>query len=86
MGLYACIAALSNTRLFLWTFLKESLSNRLVFTVLFINQYIAPVILSFLIYGQQAHSGLGIEFFVMLAGVMATLSFLILQAYRTRLK
>ena len=84
MGSYAVVAALSNQRLFLWSFLKKNLSNRLIFAGLFINQYIAPLVVSWIITGGRQVQGLGIEIFVMLAGVMATLTFLVINATRRR--
>lgn len=79
MALYAVGAVISNPRLFLWSFLSESWSNRAVFAGLFANQFIAPLLVAML-FSSRGAKGPGIELFVMLAGVMATMSFLIIQA------
>lgn len=79
LGLYAVAAVASNPKLFLWQFLTERRSNRLVFGILFINQFVAPLLVG-LYLSTPGTSGLGIEIFLMLAGVVATLSFLLLQA------
>jgi hypothetical protein len=78
MALYATSAVLSNPRLFLWRFLAAGWTNRLVFAGLFANQFAAPVVVA-LIFSRGA-KGPGLEFFVMLAGVVTTMSFLLLQA------
>ena len=83
MGLYAITAVLSNPKLFLWRFLAASWSNRLVFAALFANQFIAPLVVAWLT-GPSDNPGPGLELFVMLAGVIATLSFLLVQAYLSR--
>lgn len=83
LGLYAVAAVVSNPRLFLWQFLNERRSNRLVFGLLFINQFVAPLIVALLL-SRPAGRGFGIEIFVMLAGVLTTLAFLLLQARMAR--
>lgn len=79
MGAYAVAAVVSNPRLFLWHFLAARRSNRMVFGLLFLNQFVAPLLVAIFLYRPGA-SGLGVEVFVMLAGVVATMSFLLLQA------
>jgi hypothetical protein len=79
MALYATAAVISNPRLFLWGFLAASWTNRVVFAGLFANQFVAPVIVA-LVLSTRGSKGPGIELFVMLAGVVATMSFLLLQA------
>jgi len=79
MALYATGAVISNPRLFLWGFLAASWSNRLVFAGLFANQFLAPIVVALLL-STPGSKGPGIELFVMLAGVVATMSFLLLQA------
>ncbi|HSM51524.1 MAG TPA: hypothetical protein VLA75_08990 [Thermoanaerobaculia bacterium] len=79
MAAYAAAAILSNPRLFLWRFLAGGWANRLVFALLFANQFVAPVAVALLLPNPRPE-GLGLELFVMLAGVVATLSFLLLQA------
>ena len=79
LGLYAAGAVVSNPRLFLWRFLAGGFTNRLVFAALFANQFVAPVVVAFL-FSRPGSRGPGIELFVMLAGVVTTMSFLILQA------
>ena len=52
---------------------------------LFANQFIAPLIVAYLFLGVSANStGPGLELFVLLAGVIATVSFLTMQAYLKR--
>lgn len=79
LGLYAVAAVVANPRLFLWQFLAAGRSNRLVFGLLFINQFIAPLLVALLL-SQPGTRGPGIELFVMLAGVVTTMSFLLIQA------
>ena len=79
MGLYAIAAVCSNPRLFLWQFLGASVSNRIVFGLLFLNQFVAPLLVA-LFLTNPGSTGPGIELFVMLAGVVATLLFLLVQA------
>jgi hypothetical protein len=83
MGSYAVGAVLSNPRLFLWQFLAASWGNRIAFSALFANQFAAPVVVAFA-FAKPERSGPGIELFVMLAGVLATLSFLLFQAWQRR--
>lgn len=79
MALYAAGAVVSNPGLFLWGFLAASRTNRLVFAGLFANQFVAPALVAVIFSGRGA-KGPGIELFVMLAGVITTISFLMLQA------
>jgi hypothetical protein len=79
MGLYAVAALVSNPRLFLWRFLATGWNNRAVFAVLFVNQFVAPVVVGLLL-STPGSKGAGIELYVMLAGAVATISFLLLQA------
>ena len=79
MGLYAVAAVCSNPRLFLWQFLSAGVSNRMVFGLLFLNQFVAPLLVA-LFLTSPGSQGPGIELFVMLAGVVATLLFLLVQA------
>jgi hypothetical protein len=79
MGLYATAAIVSNPRLFLWRFLAAGWANRVAFAVLFVNQFVAPFVVALLL-SKPGASGPGVELFVMLAGVVTTISFLLLQA------
>ena len=79
LGLYAVAAAVSNPQLFLWPFLAARPSNRVVFAGLFANQFVAPLVVA-LALAKPGASGPGLELFVMLAGVVTTLTFLVLQA------
>ena len=79
LGLYATAAIISNPRLFLWSFLGAGWTNRVVFAVLFVNQFVAPLVVALLL-STPGSRGPGVEFFVMLAGVVTTMSFLLLQA------
>ena len=83
MALYATSAIVSNPRLFLWRFLAAGRSNWLVFGGLFANQFVAPVVVALLL-STPGSRGPGLELFVMLAGVVATMSFLLLQAHLQR--
>lgn len=80
MALYAAAALVSNPRLFLWRFLAGGWGNRLVFAGLFANQFVAPVVVGLLL-GTRGTRGAGIELYVMVAGVVTTISFLLLQAH-----
>ncbi len=80
MGVFALSSVLTNKDLFLWKFLEKNNTNKLIFAGLFLNQYIVPVLVGLLTLGTEPPSGIGIEFFVMLAGVLATLLFLSLTA------
>jgi len=84
LGCYAVSAVLSNRRLFLWRFLAAGWPNRLAFAVLFINQFVAPLVVAYFFKEPGASKGIGVELFVMLAGVGATLSFLMIQAFLIR--
>lgn len=79
LGLYAVAAAVANPQLFLWPFLAARPSNRVVFAGLFANQFVAPLVVA-LVLSKPGASGPGLELFVMLAGVVTTLTFLVLQA------
>lgn len=79
MGGYAVSAVLSNRDLFLWRFLAAGWANRLVFAGLFVNQFVAPVVVAWAT-GASGRPGPGLELFVMLGGVVATLVFLLVQA------
>jgi len=83
MALYATAAVVSNPALFLWSFLAAGWTNRLVFAGLFANQFVAPLLVAVVFSGPGA-KGPGIELFVMLAGVVTTISFLLLQARLAR--
>ncbi|MEQ8350470.1 MAG: hypothetical protein RH862_03245 [Leptospiraceae bacterium] len=87
MGLYAVSAVVSNQHLFLWQFLAASWANRWIFLALFANQFIAPLVVAYLFIGVTGNSaGPGLELFVLLAGVIATVTFLAMQAYLQRRK
>jgi hypothetical protein len=79
MALYAASAIISNPRLFLWRFLAAGWINRFVFAGLFANQFAAPLLVALLL-SRPGSRGPGVELFVMLAGVVTTLTFLLLQA------
>lgn len=79
MGLYALVAVISNPRLFLWRFLGAGWGNRLAFAAIFANQFVAPLAVALLL-SPRGVRGPGVEAYVMLAGVVATLAFLLLQA------
>jgi len=79
LGLYATAAVVSNPRLFLWQFLAAGWPNRIVFALLFANQFAAPLAVALLV-SRPGARGPGVELFVMLAGVVATMTFLLLQA------
>jgi len=83
LGLYATAAIASNPRLFLWRFLAAGWANRVVFAALFANQFVAPFVVALLL-SKPGASGPGVELFVMLAGVVTTMSFLLLQARLVR--
>ncbi len=83
MGLYAVAAVIANPRLFLWRFLASGWTSRAVFALLFANQFLAPIVVA-AVAGRPGPRGPGIELFVMLAGVVATMSFLLLQARHVR--
>lgn len=79
MGCYAVAAVVSNPRLFLWRFLGAGMSNRLVFALLFVNQFVAPLLVA-LYLSRPGSQGPGIELFVMLGGVLTTMAFLLMEA------
>lgn len=82
MGTYAVSAVCSNPDLFLWKFLRKSIFNRLVFLILFVNQYVAPFLVGFVFRNPSLGPWqYGLEFFVMLAGVLAVLIFLSVKAF-----
>lgn len=83
MGLYAVAAVVANPRLFLWRFLASGWTSRAVFALLFANQFVAPLVVAVLLSTPGAR-GPGLELYVMLAGVVATMSFLLLQARHLR--
>lgn len=83
LGLYAVAAVVSNPRLFLWQFLTAGWANRAVFAGLFLNQFAAPLVVA-LLFATPGVRGPGIELYVMLAGVVTTMSFLLLQARLAR--
>jgi hypothetical protein len=82
MCFMACLAAstiLGNKNLFLWQFLKGGAGNQMIFSALFANQYIAPLL--YMVYVDKTSEAYGTELFIMLGGVFATLGFLLIQAY-----
>lgn len=79
LAAYAVAAVVSNPDLFLWTFLRARWSNRVVFGLLFLNQFVAPLVVALLV-STAGTPNPGVEFFVMLAGIVTTVSFLVLQA------
>lgn len=79
MALYVSAAAISNPQLFLWPFLASNWTNRAVFAALFANQFAAPLVIAWLL-SNRGSKGPGLELFVMLAGVLTTMAFLLLQA------
>lgn len=83
MGTYAVGAVLSNPRLLLWQLLAAGWGNRVTFAILFANQSVAPVLVAYA-FAKPEPIGPGVELFVLLAGVLATLSFLLFQAYQRR--
>ena len=86
MALYAIVAVVSNPNLFLWRFLANNKLNRMTFLIFFINQFVAPILVGFNFrHPDLPGSQLGIEFYVMVAGVLSTLIFLIIHAlYNSR--
>lgn len=83
MALYAVVAVISNPRLFLWGFLAANRTNRLIFAGLFANQFAVPLVVA-LVFRNPGSKGPGLELFVMLAGVVTTMAFLLLQARAQR--
>lgn len=84
MGAFAVTATIANRDLFLWRFLARSNLNRITFGLLFLNQYIAPIVVGLLVRDGAAAQKIGIELFVMVAGVLATLLFLVFNAVGKR--
>lgn len=81
MGAFTTGAAISNPDLFLWRFLASGWKNVMVFLVLVANQFLAPLMVYLILNPESQGGGLiGLELFVMFAGIIATLSFLIYQA------
>ncbi|NQZ01183.1 MAG: hypothetical protein HRT45_11010 [Bdellovibrionales bacterium] len=81
MGAFAVSAVISNRDLFLWRFLAAHPSNKLVFGLLFANQYVAPTLIGLFFVKVSSPRTIGPELFVMLAGVLAMLLFLSTQAF-----
>ena len=75
------ITVLANKNLFLWQFLKGGTGNQIIFSVLFANQYIAPLLYLFFVGKNSESQPYGAELFIMIGGVFATLGFLLIQAY-----
>ncbi|GBF50384.1 hypothetical protein LPTSP4_19090 [Leptospira ryugenii] len=80
MALLATSTVLSNPHLFLWKFLSGGLANQITFTILFINQYIAPIVYLSILGPTWDVSPYGAELFILLGGVIATLGFLLFQS------
>jgi len=80
MGAFAVSSVLSNQDLFLWRFLEKNVNNKIIFSMLFLNQYILPAVIGLITMDTAPPRILGLEFFVMIAGVLATLLFLSLSA------
>lgn len=81
MGSFVFVAAVSNRDLFLWSFLSKKQINRMIFIILFANQYVFAFALApFLRSPNLSTHQVGIEFYILLAGALATLLFLILNA------
>lgn len=81
MAALAASTVLANKNLFLWQFLKGGAGNQIIFSALFANQYIAPLLYLFFIGKNSGDNSYGTELFIMLGGVFATLGFLLIQAY-----
>lgn len=79
MAALAASTVLANKNLFLWQFLKGGPGNQLIFSALFANQYIAPLL--YLLVAGKSSQDYGAELFIMLGGVFATLGFLLIQAH-----
>ena len=78
MAALAASTVLANKNLFLWQFLKGGVGNQMIFSALFANQYIAPLLYLFIM--GKSSDAYGAELFIMLGGVFATLGFLLIQA------
>lgn len=74
------VALCSNKRLFLWQFLQTGKANVLIFSLLALNQYVTPVVVGMAV--QHPSTDVGIELFVLFAGVLATMFFLLIQAFQ----
>lgn len=81
MAALAASTVLANRNLFLWQFLKGGMGNQIIFSALFANQYIAPLLYLFFVGKNFETQSYGAELFIMLGGVFATLGFLLIQAY-----
>ncbi|MBK8398350.1 MAG: hypothetical protein IPL26_24300 [Leptospiraceae bacterium] len=81
MAALAASTVLANKNLFLWQFLKGGTGNQIIFSVLFANQYIAPLLYLFFVGKNSESQPYGAELFIMIGGVFATLGFLLIQAY-----
>ncbi len=79
MAALAASTVIANKNLFLWQFLKGGVGNQVIFSALFANQYIAPIL--YLSFVGKSSDAYGTELFILLAGVFATLGFLLIQAY-----
>lgn len=76
----ALATVFGNPNLFLWRFLTRGLSSQITFLILFLNQYILPLVYLLLAMPHKRMDGFGLELFIFLAGVFATLGFLVFQA------
>ncbi|MEM7181963.1 MAG: hypothetical protein AAF518_13685 [Spirochaetota bacterium] len=86
MACFATATVLGNSNLFLWQFLRESTMNRIIFLGLFSKQFLAPVLFTYIFSNNsQSPQKPGIELFIMIAGVITTLSFLLVQAYNSNM-
>lgn len=81
MAALAASTVFSNKNLVLWQFLKGGIGNQIIFSALFANQYIAPLLYILLIGKKPDTQAYGTELFIMLGGVFATLGFIFIQAY-----
>ena len=81
MAALAASTVFSNKNLVLWQFLKGGIGNQIIFTALFANQYIAPLLYLFFIGKKPETQSYGAELFIMLGGVFATLGFILMQAF-----
>ncbi len=80
MAFLAISTIFSNQNLFLWKFLKDGMANRVTFFILFLNQYIAPIVFLKFMGSDSSPQSFGPELFIFFAGVFATLGFLLVQA------
>lgn len=82
LSLYTINAVLTNHDLFLWQFLASSWSNRITFALLITNQFAVPFLVGWIFPQSGELMGMvGLEIYVMIAGAIATLLFLFIQAY-----